>query len=204
MAERPIIFSAPMVNAILAGRKSQTRRVLRDQPGELDRAFVMDDGSWHVTDSRGMHMSPIKVPYAVGDRLWVREAWKPHSTFAGMTPRDIPRSNIFYRADDTYAPSNTPWRSPIHMPRWASRLTLTVTDVRVQRVQDISPEDIEAEGVIIPLHHRGPLHDPHRWRQDHFRPLWESLHGPGSWDANPWVTATSFTAERRNIDGGAT
>ena len=75
MTDRPILFSAPMIRALLAGRKTQTRRILKEQPGELDRSFMMDDGSWHVTDPRGGHMSPLTVRYRAGDRLWVRETW---------------------------------------------------------------------------------------------------------------------------------
>jgi len=136
----------------------------------------------------------------------VRETWKPHSTFAGRKPRDIPESNIFYQADDSYAPSNTPWKPGIHMPRWASRLTLEVTDVRVERLQDISEADAMAEGIhrIWPEGHisdDGPNH--YTINLDGFnanaptaaevyRMLWEWINGPDSWTANPWVWAISF------------
>lgn len=201
MADRPIIFSGPMVRAILDGRKTQTRRVLKDQPGERDRAFKMDDGSWHQSAHDGTWMTPLKVPYAAGDRLWVREAWKPHSIYADRRPSDIPPSTIFYAADEKYAPSNTPWRPSIYMPRWASRLTLTVTDVRVQRLQDISPGDAKAEGVASQLVDHGGV-GPEGSYRDNFRKLWNELNekrGYG-WDVNPWVVAITFTAEQRNID----
>lgn len=93
MTDLPIIFSAPMIRALLEGRKTQTRRRLKEQPGEIDRPFRMDDGSWHVADSQGSHMSPLAVRYATGDRLWVRETWKAYSTFNGVPPRDIPPSH---------------------------------------------------------------------------------------------------------------
>ena len=179
MKDKPIIFSAAMVLAILDGRKTQTRRVLKPQPPACFRPIGYIDavGGWRV-----------------GQRLWVREVFA-YNAGGKETVRK-------YRADMPYWDEGRAylWRSPIHMPRWASRITLTVTNVRVQRVQEISPRDILAEGVDIPEHHRGGLRDPHRWRQDHFAPLWNSIHGPDAWDRNDWVAAITFTAEQKNID----
>lgn len=206
MTDRPILFSGPMVRAILreiecpGTGKTQTRRVLQPQPGDLDQCLQFDDGSWHVTDSRGCNMSPLDTRFTPGDRLWVREAC---ATWEG------PSTDVVYKASvsaDEWgrllydAKNGAPWkiRPSIHMPRWASRLTLTVTDVRVERVQDISEADAKAEGFPTDG-------DSHSWgvfSTDFFSDLWDSLNAARGygWDANPWVEATTFTAEQRNID----
>jgi hypothetical protein len=191
MTDRPIIFSAPMVRALLDGRKTQTRRVLKPQP------FQTPDG-WGCVDHNG---SPQKwlpcLPglhrYAPGDRLWVREVW--HPPFAAD---DDSGGLAVYRAT-TQGPEPHRWRSPIHMPRWASRLTLHVTEVRVQRLQEISAEDVQAEGACE-LAFVPPTDADTAEARAIFRALWNSLHGPDAWDANPWVCAVSFTVERANID----
>lgn len=199
MKERPILFSAPMVRALLDGRKTQTRRIVKPQPDWLPEVGYTrrTDGMFWPIGSLGQQCGAplVKCPYGLpGDGLWVREAWKAHSTFEGTSPRDIPRSTIFYMADDAYAPSGSRGRPGIHMPRWASRLFLRITDVRVERLQAISPEDALAEGVYpgeqppvtfnrvfsssMPVHLYGGL--------------WEHLNGAGSWGANPWVWAVTF------------
>lgn len=208
--ERPIIFSASEVRATLDGRKTQTRRIAkitaimgnRASVGPHEELIELDDGEF----SRGvMHYSstnalsgPYPIGYAVGDRAWVRETWKAHSIFNGVPPRNIVKSRVFYAADERYAPSGAPWRSPIHMPRWASRITLLIENVRVQRLQDISEEDAVAEGCPGRL---GPNPDfPDEWDpapQEEFRGLWNDIHGPDAWDRNPWVVALSF----RRIEG---
>lgn len=174
MKERPIIFSAPMVRAILSGAKTQTRRVVKP----IHMATV------------GAEQFPILAicPYGrPGDRLWVRETWKhieggaiydaSGGTIDAFDPETI------YRADrpNRYGP----WMSPIHMPRWASRITLEITDVRVERLQDISEDDAYAEGV---------KHSEHGGitARDGFQRLWESINGAGSWDTNPWVWVIEF------------
>ncbi|MFN4296750.1 MAG: hypothetical protein ACK4FB_07890 [Brevundimonas sp.] len=208
-----------MVRALLAGRKTQTRRIMKPQPSAYipgpnrhptirtepyfdsycngpaspaNPRRMSQHWCWWAPDNR-QGSDWIRCPYGVpGDRLYVRETWKPHSTFAGMKPRDVPKSRIFYQADDTYAPSNTPWKPGIHMPRWASRLTLEITDVRAERLQAISEADAEAEGV----EHPGvkDVVPPGAWwsPRDGYARLWEYINGPGSWDANPWVWAVSF------------
>ncbi len=214
MVDRPIIFSGNMVRAIIDGRKSQTRRVLKPQIGDLDRPFQMDDGSWHGTDSRGGNMSPITVRYAPGDRLWVREAF---ALGFDLDDHDMPigdEPKLFFAATydgrrwldrDTDEWRDEPrWTPSIHMPRWASRLTLAVTAVRVQRLQEISREDAIAEGCESPLiGSEAPRPGPGVYLADErtsFAQLWNRLKGPGSWDANPWVVAITFTAHRCNID----
>lgn len=145
MADRPIIFSAPTIRALLDGRKSQTRRRI-DKPKRLSGQNIFD-GTWtdgYVMDPGNASWRAHCTPYALGDRLWVRE---------GFSTEMLAEGECIYRAtvdDDTdYYPTEIAeirWRSPIHMPRWASRLTLIVTDVRVQRLQEISEADAVAEG----------------------------------------------------------
>ncbi len=173
MKERPILFSAPMVKAILSGSKSQTRRVVKPQPP----ANAHQVETWHHPDTKPRFFTwttageisdqwePLPCPYGQpGDRLWVRETWMG-----------------------------------------ASRITLEVTGVRVERLQDISEADAAAEG-ITPY----PGH-PGRWLSEHrpglnypsaiaaYRDLWESINGPSSWDANPWV----WVVEVKRVEGGA-
>ena len=177
MKERPILFSGPMVRAILSGAKTQMRRIVKPQPELLYRI---------TGDS----------PYHKGMRLWVREAWnflgtdmmrhgRTHSTQDGV---------VKYLADGERRTINTKWRNvevwmarkpqsrpSIHMPRWASRITLEITGVRVERLQAISEADAAAEG----CDGKGPL-------SYHYAQLWESINGPGSWEANPWVWVVEF------------
>lgn len=216
MKERPIIFSAPMVLAILAGAKTQTRRLLRPQPedrcplikewGAAFRNYApheaalgnvkMADGSW----------GRVQCPYGrPGDRLWVRENFYQDGQWSlrlGCEPDD-PRggfwsatSRVIYAADGTPLPDPIPgnqWRSrpSIHMPRWASRITLEITDVRLEQVQDISGMDAKREGVSVPAHIPEDGADLDYARRG-FRRLWEEIHGEGSWDANPWVWVIEF------------
>lgn len=184
MADRPIIFSGPMVRALFDG-KTQTRRLISTKGqanlfnGEWADSFVLDPGNagW-----RAEH-----VRYAPGDRLYVREAIDKVSI----------RAAVFYRAEYdakfTGCSDGLGWRPSIHMPRWASRLTLIVTDVRVQRLQDISEVDAIREGVTLI---EETCEDP----REAFRDLWDSLYGPGAWHVNPWVVAISFDVHRGNID----
>lgn len=227
MTDKPIIFSAPMVHAMLAGRKTQTRRLLKlptkthsggpiyerkDMGGWAATTiggkgcFTVDrDGNrvpaperpaiWHQTTGTTM-----ALPFAPGDRLYVREAWRIKHDLDCTAPRDIlpfQHRPIWFEADrdgPDYG-KRTDFgrlRHGMHMPRWASRLTLTVTEVRVQRVQEISEEDARAEGF--------ESYPPGRTAALQFHAIWNSLHGPDAWDANPWVVAVSFTVQRCNID----
>lgn len=208
MTDRPIIFSAPMVRALIEGRKTQTRRVLKQQPYEYRGKWWVTDrasGDCELQDWANGHVG-VGLPYAPGDRLYVREAWTARMTH-GWTIADA-RSRMFqeeilYRADGHE--SDDGWWPSIHMPREFSRLTLTVTEVRVQRLQDISEEDAMAEGAMrwgADFHGGGSTHQTAR---ENFASLWNSLHGPEAWDANPWVVALAFTVQHGNIDkiGGA-
>ena len=225
MKERPILFGGPMVRAILEGRKSQTRRVLRPQPHDGVDAVEWQDRivvGMNVPDQRGFAMmrggviesEAIVCPYGrPGDRLWVRETHKGWYTYEG-------EQHICYKADNQTVvverPSGTAshgmllgrchadkWRPSIHMPRWASRITLEVTGVRVERLQDITEEDAVAEGcsawkqrmarVLIGVEPSddGPVADT---PEDVFAMLWDSINakrGHG-WETNPWVWVVEF------------
>lgn len=227
MKELPIIFSAAMVRALLDGRKAQTRRILKPQPAQW-QAMVIDitppffneeEGGWGQVETiwsgplvPGMcepereEWSPLRLPYAVGDRLWVREAFITGFDIEDATGRPEGEQKVWYRADSPWPQwydadsestlDSPPWKSPIHMPRWSSRITLEVTEVRVQRLQEISGEDTIVEGVQCPTceamkysacHDSGCFHSLQL-----FKELWNGLHGPGAWEANPWVAAISF------------
>lgn len=213
MTDRPIIFSSPMVRALLDGRKSMTRRVLK-KPAALDALAVFGPSFLTLPGNTDL------IGYAPGDRLYVREAWRAGRGYDGASIRDMARfSRIWFEADDANDNADAigrKLRPSIHMPRWASRLTLTVTDVRVQRLQDISEADAKAEGIVPVTRRFPPLQGcPNQLRErtiyewsggwsvraaDAYAVLWNSLHGPDAWDANPWVVALTFTVDQRNID----
>lgn len=196
-----------MVNAQLEDRKTQTRRLLEDAIGDLDRPFMMDDGSWHITDSRGGHMSPLKVRHRKGDRLWVREAWRTEPKHDGLKPTEIPVGAPLLTMADTGVEFPSPlwgrYRSGRYMMRWMSRLTWRVTEVRVQRLQDISEADARAEGIIeyepaeFAAVEGGAIYNN---AVSAYRDLWGRINGPENWAANPWVVATTAIVEQRNID----
>ncbi len=204
MADRLIIFSAPMVRALLDGRKTQTRRVLKKPTWAQDAGWperIMDecglDGrlSWFDRNTGCLAELPIPQP---GDRLYVREAWAPLSALTHNDPGPTAlAANGFYRADESTIDGEiSRWRPSIHMPRWASRLTLHVTDVRVQRLQEISEDDAVAEGCPAQTDDELAGMEARGW----FRDLWNSIYGPDAWDANPWVAAITFDVKRGNID----
>ena len=185
MKERPVLFSAPMIRAILAGAKTQTRRPVKPRK---DRAIGCELACHELAGevNAGDYMN---APWAPGDRLWVRE------TFCDDWHMD--RGVIEYRADgeldsDMFDAGCT-WRPSIHMPRWASRITLEVTGVRVEQLQEISYEDAKAEGAEF-WRNDGTLTElppcsAHRYE---FEDLWTSIHGPGSWEQNPFVWVINF------------
>ena len=203
MKERPILFSRTMVQAILDGKKNQTRRIVKYQRG--DDCFVMLDydgvGWWPYSSDDGESANvdgmeyPYRSPYGQpGDRLWVREAWR---TIPGLMddkpPRDIRQdAPLRYEADgefngQSFHPGKL--RPSMFMPRWASRLLLEVTGVRVERLQDISEADAVAEGVEPFVNSDGDLIESATTMYEH---LWESINGAGSWEANPWVWVVEF------------
>lgn len=196
MTDRPITFSAPMVRALLDGRKAQTRRALKPPYRKLE---WLPDRTWR----------PIVTRPVIGDRLWVREAWAPHSTYDHLKPSEMPESRVFYLADGGYAPSGSRTRPSMFMPRWASRLTLTVRDVRVQRLREISEADAIAEGMercdVVGDEAYGAWSGGVDYiygenARGAYRRTWELINGPGSWDANPWVAAYTFDVVKANID----
>ena len=183
LKERPILFSGPMVRAILDGSKTQTRRVVKDaQPAGIGRCHWSNTGWAHLRLSGGCSCQPVHCPRGTpGDRLWVRETWAHERDGTGC-PDD---TGVLYRATDPGwddEGTGLRWRPSIFMPRIASRILLEITDVRVQRLQEISDEDARAEG----------YDRSHAFPREWFALLWERIHGPGSWHANPWVWAITF------------
>ncbi|RKG33755.1 hypothetical protein [Acinetobacter tianfuensis] len=209
MKERPILFSAPMVSAILEGRKTQTRRVLKEQPPltnkEIMPLYTMEpepkvtEVTMHEVMENEMpfpsSVSRHKCPYGkIGDRLWVRETFRlfdsdecPHSDFPCGCPS---WGTPLYRASHDCLDGGK-WTPSIHMPRWVSRILLEITNVHVEQLQDISESDCLKEGVGSPI-----LRD---CKKPKFMQLWESINGTGSWNKNPWVWVVEF----KIIQGGA-
>lgn len=255
---KPILFSGPMVRALLDGTKTQTRRANhlerlrrfgpitefgRSDTTGYDWHFRDKEKRWH--DLRHADLLTY-LPWQVGDRLWVRESWQggmsgdgPQLSYAA-TP-DYFAIDAWDGPDEGSGPSfnyekcagadfshwlsdvianNGPWRPSIHMARWASRLTLTVTDVRVERLQDISEADAIAEGVER-LHHGFYPYGIATFMtvfvdgkevpaqcctsaHDSYMMLWDSINGRGAHQANSWVAAYTFTVQRGNVDTLAT
>lgn len=208
--ERPILFSSPMVRAILEGRKTQTRRVITPQPTIPDRFidWCHWNEEWSTADARELEENREVVdewtcPYGQpGDRLWVREAWRMNGNpqrqwvvFAAGGERmevtkDGDSDHYWTHGIGRYSTLNRP---SVHMPRWASRITLEVADVRVERVQDISDSDAKAEGVSASEEFENKDGSPCYTVE--FEKLWRSIHGVDnqkSWDSNPWVWVVSF------------
>lgn len=200
MKERPILFSGPMVRAILEGRKTQTRRIIKDASGsfwdhEAWRPQVVNGAitGWISMDSMtdGSFFGPGSpqrtCPYGQpGDKLWVRESWCIRQTLTQAA---------YYRSTEPDASAK--WKPSIHMPRWASRITLEVVSAHVERLQDISEEDAKAEGIYLFSHHGLFTADPSqlgggRTAVEGYAYLWNEINGPGSWEANPWVWVIEF------------
>ncbi|MGQ3018758.1 hypothetical protein [Phenylobacterium sp.] len=197
MTDRPILFSAPMVRALLSGAKTQTRRIVKFD-GLLD--FEQGaDGVWQFRTAGGV--TAVRCPYGVpGDRLWVKETWRP---FEAFQPWDL---DIRYHADgelrtikdgefgegDWTMPKHAARGnvSPLFMPRFASRITLEITGVRVERLAAISEADAEAEGVQEPT--LVPSLGAFWSSRDGFARLWNHINGPSAWAANPWVWVVEF------------
>lgn len=180
MEEKPILFTGEMVRAVLDGRKTQTRRVIKPQPGLLGPKDI----------PLLLYYCPYGQP---GDRLWVRESWSVDMSMDHLKPSDVPEDSIvYYRAntDKDWERQSTGQvmgkkRPSIFMPRWASRINLEITDIRVERVQDITEEDAKAEGVDwYPAMRANRL----------FQSLWDSINAKRgyAWDVNPWVWVVEF------------
>ena len=208
MKERPIIFNGEMIRAILDGRKTQTRRPVKPQPTEYGLVFrragvsekLEDDFyAWEddglLLDEHSEDGGPCQrlCPFGVaGDRLWCRETWMAE------TEQSIPTGGVIYRATDKPEPDeNSPlcWRPSIHMPREASRITLEITSVRIERLQEITEEDAKAEGIDmdIPLMPHVPgMGATHPSAV--FSDLWDSIYAKCGfgWDSNPYVWVIEF------------
>lgn len=230
MKERPMIFNTEMVRAILDGRKTQTRRIMKKQPEpskarEGDFYFPCDkmQSMVHVSDFiPGNSMIPDAheffskcCPFGeVGDRIWVRETWARYNI-------DQDSHDMAYRATtpEDWAEEGR-WRPSIHMPRWASRITLEITGVRVERLNDITHEDAGREGLhtevwdqtVVARNYAAEDEFFQFWSESmphyvemnelfraSFHSLWQSIYGEESWQANPWVWVIDF----RRIEGGA-
>ena len=196
MKERPILFSGEMVRAILDGRKKQTRRVIKPQPS-MEQSCEPEGYSW-IPAWKGRELSPTQCPYGQpGDRLWVRETWfSPEKGIAAYKAygekKPNPPGQIGF-----YYPGPIKWKPSIHMPRWASRITLEVVNVRVERLQDITAHDALAEGIDTRGLYLGNPDYDHIARHTAiglFRSLWDSINvsrGFG-WDVNPWIWVVEF------------
>lgn len=232
MRERPILFSGAMVRALLAGTKTQTRRVAKfSAPAGLNQRFSGLSSEHIVGDcwalsSRGaggcwQERAHARCPYGRnGDRLWVRETFKQVASGEVKNGYGEVRYGYAYQADGatTWAKHPTivhdltgqpptgpmqfqprPWKPSIHMPKRAARITLEITEIRVQRLQEISEADAIAEGIeasSLAGRYRIYGRDTDGLDADaprcSFQSLWESINGAGSWDANPWVWALTF------------
>lgn len=218
MSEKPILFSGPMVNAILSGRKTQTRRVIKPPLGPKAEWMRREGLCWMANGLLGdiprIWWSKILYPkYDPGDRLWVRETWQPfiRSMRSGIRYKAGGEKNTLgddfnslcellkrtggdlqYKYGDWGDPSPSEvryrddWRPSIHMPRWASRLTLEVTGVRVERLQEIGAADCVAEGLHPTMRNETPV-------KNRFQELWDSINGKTHpWESNPWVWVYEF------------
>lgn len=259
MTDRPILFSAPMVRALISDRKTMTRRVItpsnfkllghdfrfhRPDRNSLDAAFcgarkfrwIEGALSWVADPHPCLHHNAVMVDcrgrtqYAPGDRLWVRETWATVNTYGGpgwaykadgefIQPEydgedfgagpsfdyeKYPGDYSMWIDDLLAGSAGHRWTPSIHMPRRASRLTLIVSNVRVERLQDISEEDAISEGVECDSDGWRDYLFPHSQccstARNSFCTLWDSINGPGAWEANPWVSVTSFAVHQQNID----
>lgn len=231
MTDRPILFSAPMVRALIEGRKTQTRRIFNPQPEDAGNGYSRINGHLGSTDFLMREIAPRHwTRIKVGDRLWVRESvtrfdkgtCDQHVWYrAGHNTDEFSQRYLYWMSGSTdgewpvdVGPAGgAPYKVPsIHMPRWASRLTLPVTGVKVERLQDISEADAIAEG--IEPHHSGWMPyttafyeadgvtpaNYHADPRESYRSLWNKINGFGSWDANPWVACYEFGVIKQNVD----
>lgn len=254
MIARPILFSASMIRALLDGRKTQTRRTLKTQPLDILPMPKAPGREWVVLEQREPESrgKVIRCRFGLpGDLLWVREAWRVSRKNDGNAPRDLNYERGMtimyadggsrahngqheYENDFTYPGLPLPdwagrYRHARFMPRWASRLTLRITEVRVQRLQDISDADAIAEGITMPEPEReerdlslcaqcggtllinrvhpvsgGMMFDSDctdcSTARDRYRHLWNFINGRDAWGANPFVWCLTFEVIRANVD----
>lgn len=190
MKERPILFSGPMVRAVLADRKRQTRRICKPRKDpDFGCELAPNEIAGDVNQGRNYRLSPYGAP---GEHLWVRESFSGSMAYErnGYALREW-GNKIWYWADGE--PRFGDWTKPrpsIHMPRHLSRITLEITGIRVERLQEISPADCVSEGYESPS---GTRYEQEELSAlDWYRTLWEQINGPGSWAINPWVWVVEF------------
>ena len=196
MAERPILFNGEMVRSILSGAKTMTRRPIKPQPD--GQPVLCSDGKWCVDGGLWLGSAPA----AVGDVLWVRETWQMNHVnhLDGKIPKERPAGlEVMYLADGTpreQCPEDYEgdwwWRPSIHMPKWASRIRLVVTDVRAERLLDVTEADTVAEGLTVldAIRRKVPT------VRDAFSLLWDDLYADTlPWSSNPFVWAVTFKRE---------
>lgn len=198
-----MIFNAEMVRALLDGRKTQTRRPIKWKQTRFTEIGEREDGSKWPWSEDAEHACDFWHPCpfgAVGDRIWVREAFRVHSRATDVATLVYKASERNSWTEQTrrvpVAVCNKPatpekWIPSLHMPRWASRILLEITGVRVERLRSMSQDDARAEGVIAAS---GPMEAGLA-----FRELWDSIYGEESWKANPWVWVIEF----KRVEGGA-
>jgi hypothetical protein len=202
MKQRPILFSAPMIRALLNSSKTQTRRIVKPQPLiGLEGLMKWRDSFWYERHELLQLLVDKKCPYGkVGDQLWVRETFMSLAN-TGVEGRDKEGKRINYAyaaesppgsySDDCRKEYGLKWKPSIHMPRIASRITLEITNIRVERLNDCSDEDALAEGVD-----RTNTSIP-GYAKKRYETLWESINGAGSWAANPWVWVVEFKVVKK-------
>ncbi len=220
MKERPILFSAPMVRAILAGTKTQTRRVMKPQP--IQNGFGPPDPVYDIPcycdyyppsamlwpdEHGGILNGDAGHPWLGVDRLWVKETfcYDNHTyveQYKAEPWRGLPdagTADTYYRASEANPDIFPKWKPSIFMPRWASRITLEIVDVRAERLNAISEEDAEAEGAHRKIWITSPISagamgatGERGTRREGYREIWEDINGAGSWALNPWVWAITF------------
>ena len=234
MTDYPMIYSAPMVRALQAGIKTQTRRIIT--PGNS----LFNGGKWSALHKRqewdwegawvdggpspmGNPGPYLKLPWKAGDddftdtvhriypviqpggRIWVKEAWRTEPKNDDLPPSGLdPATAVVWfdvSSDWQYDYEKPRYRHARFMPRWASRITLTVTEVRPQRVSEISEDDAKAEGVRPAFSYPGwdDVSSVPRYRWG-FHEIWDSIHGPDAWARNDWVWAYRFSVHHGNID----
>lgn len=219
MRELPILMNGAMVRAVLEGRKTVTRRLVTrlEGFGKITEFGKSDTHgyAWHFRDRRALwnDISAARLPNLcpiakVGDRLYVRETWRPHGD-AALSECTGPENIMFHAGLDEFEAGIFKWRPSIHMPKWAARIWLEVTAVRVERLQDITEEQARAEG-IEPVRW-GDGEGEINWRdyqragdeftdpRASFGSLWNAINGPGAVALNPWVWVVEF----RRIEEGA-
>ncbi|HFE2689757.1 TPA: hypothetical protein ACF291_004057 [Klebsiella quasipneumoniae subsp. similipneumoniae] len=231
MREKGLIFNSEMVRAILDGRKTQTRRPIKWKQTRFTEIGEREDGSKWPWSEDAEHACDFWHPCpfgAVGDRIWVREAYRFPASLDDVSPTGVgemavatgyrkPWAPTFYEFTGTFSDGWKGFETPpkvsdagklrpsIHMPRWASRILLEITDVRVERLNAISEEDARAEGIIdggcLNCGEPEPCGcaNPEPDATDAFAYLWQSIYGQENWNANPWVWVIEF----KRVEGGA-